>query len=68
MLMKSNWSNREPAVCPQCGDSRAERLLYMERYGSITDWFLCDRCGVFSRDRDEDGCLRSETVRPVSER
>jgi hypothetical protein len=68
MLMKSNWSNREPAVCPQCGDPRAERLLYMERYGSITDWFLCDRCGIFSRDRDEEDGFRSETVRRVSER
>jgi len=67
-MLKSNWCNREAAVCPQCGDPRAERLLYMERYGSITDWFLCGHCGVFSRDRDEYDELRSETVRRVSGR
>jgi hypothetical protein len=67
-MLKTKSSKREPGVCPRCGDPGAERLLYMQPYGSNTDWFRCDRCGVFSRDRGEDDGVRSKRVRGVSER
>jgi hypothetical protein len=66
-MLKSLSPKREPVVCPRCGDPGAERLLYMQPYDSRTDWFRCDRCGVFSRDRNVDGGVRAKTVGGVYE-